>query len=117
MRVKLLGLGIAIVLLLSFQGFGANGQTAVQTPFSTGSVKSYGYNNFEVTDKYVIVGNSYQTKYLDVATGKEVRESDIDWPSIERWFHKVGKYWQDSSWTSTNKKYYKFWSKKGGQDF
>lgn len=116
MRVKLLGLGIAIVLLLSFQGFGTNGQTAVQTPFSTGSVKSYGYNKFEVTDKYVIVGNTFETKYLDVATGKEVRESDIDWPSIERWLFHVGKWWARSTWIQTNNKNYTIWNS-GGKHF
>lgn len=115
MRVRLLGLGIVAVLLWSNVGFSASGQTAVQTPFSFGSVKSYGYDRLEVTDKYVLLGNSFETKYLDVATGKEIGEKDIDWLSIEKWLFKVGNWWGNYNWIQTNNKNYELRSIGGSQ--
>ena len=109
MRLRLVGLGISIVLLLQFQGFVANGQTAGQAPFSSGSVTSYGYDKLEVTDKYVILSNTFETKYLDVTTGKEVEKKDIDWPSIQRWLFHVGKWWWSSTWIQTDNKNYTIW--------
>lgn len=115
MRVRLLGLGIVAVLLWSNVGFSASGQTAVQTPFSFGSVKSYGFDRLEVTDKYVIIGNSFETKFLDVATGKEIGKNDIDWLSVEKWMFKVGKGWDNDTWTQTNNKNYELRSIGGSQ--
>ncbi|MBP7732793.1 MAG: hypothetical protein KA140_03400 [Caldisericia bacterium] len=116
MRVRLLGLGIVVVLLWSNVGFSANGQTAVQMPFSFGSVKSYGYDRLEVTDKYVMLGNSFETKFLDVATGKEIGENDIDWLSVEKWLFKVGKGWGSYNWIQTNNKNYAL-SSIGGRQY
>lgn len=116
MRSRLVGLGIAAILFFSVADFGVNGQTSVQTPFSIGSVKSYGYDRLEVTDKYVMLGNSFETKFLDVATGREVRDNEIDWLSVEKWLFKVGNWWGSNNWIQTNNKNYTL-SSIGGREY
>jgi hypothetical protein len=116
MRSRLVGLGIAAILFCSVAGFGVNGQTSVQMPFSIGSVKSYGYERLEVTDKYVMLGNSFETKFLDVTTGREVRDNEIDWLSVEKWLFKVGNWWGSNNWIQTNKKNYTL-SSIGGREY
>lgn len=116
MRSRLVGLGIAAIMFCSVAGFGVNGQTPVQTPFSIGSVKSYGYERLEVTDKYVMLGNSFETKFLDVATGREISDNEIDWLSVEKWLFKVGNWWGSNNWIQTNNKNYTL-SSIGGREY